>query len=118
MPTPKTTETRDDFIKRCTPMMLQDGTAKDEKEAAELCGLIYDKSKKKRTELKIDTTELKNVEVLAAGKWQNDRVKVTEKDLDEMIKNYENGVLEPFLNLDHDDNFTDQVKRALKVVSL
>lgn len=66
--------------------------------------------------MKIETTEMKNVEILSTGKWNE--IDVTDSDLDEMISNFNDKVLEPYLNLDHDDNFTDNVKRALSVVSL
>lgn len=68
------------------------------------------------TELKVENIEMKNVEVLQSGTWNN--INVTEKDLDEMVNNFNNGVIEPYLNLDHDDKFTDNVKKALSVVSL
>jgi len=67
-------------------------------------------------DFKIDTAEMKNVEILEVGTWNG--MPLTEKDLDEMASNFNNKVIEPFLNLDHDDKFTDKVKRALSVVSL
>jgi hypothetical protein len=67
-------------------------------------------------DLKIDTVEMQNVEILETGTWNG--FKVTEKDIDEMVVNFEKKVLEPYLNLDHDDKFTDRVKKALSVVSL
>jgi hypothetical protein len=69
-----------------------------------------------KKDLKIETAEMKNVEILETGTWNG--LKVTEKDLDEMVGNFKDNVLEPFLNLDHDDKYTDRVKRALSVVSL
>lgn len=79
---------------------------------------IINEDEKKIEELKIDTTEIKDIEIARTGKWKNGTVDLTETDLDEMIENYNNGVIEPFANLDHDDTFTENVKRALKVVSL
>lgn len=64
----------------------------------------------------IKTAEMKNVEILEAGIWNG--LKVTEAAMDEMVKNFQDGILEPFINLDHDDKFTDNVKKALSVVSL
>jgi len=66
--------------------------------------------------LKIDCVSLANVEILETGIWNG--LKMTDEDLDEMVKNFNDKVIEPFLNLDHDDKFTDKVKQALKVVSL
>jgi hypothetical protein len=70
----------------------------------------------KQNEMKIDNVEMKNIHILDVGKWNG--IDVTEKDLDEMEKNFKDGILEPYLNLDHDDKFTDNVKKALSVVSL
>lgn len=67
-------------------------------------------------DFKIETRKLENVEILQSGVWNG--IKITDKDLDKMVENFNNRILEPFLNLDHDDKFTDKVKRALKVISL
>lgn len=114
MPTPKENEKKEDFIKRCVPMVMNEGTAKDNDQAVAICTSMYDKPKEK--EMKIDTVEMKNVEILETGIWNGSHVKKT--DIDEMINHFEKGILEPYLNLDHDDKFTNNVQRALSVVSL
>lgn len=67
-------------------------------------------------DLKIQTAQLRNVEILKAGTWNGHDV--TPAALDKMVENFNNQVLEPYLNLDHDDQYTNKVQRALKVVSL
>lgn len=64
----------------------------------------------------IKTAEIKNAEILSVGTWNG--TKVSESDLDEMVSNFQAGVIEPYLNLDHDDKFTDRVKASLKVAAL
>jgi phage shock protein A len=68
------------------------------------------------TELKIDTVSIHDIEILRVGKWNG--IDVKETDLKEMVSNFEGGVIEPYLNLDHNDKYTDNVKKALSVVSL
>jgi hypothetical protein len=65
---------------------------------------------------KMEVSEIKGVEILKAGKWNG--IQVTEKDLDQMVENFKDKVIEPYLNLNHDDKFTDKVKNTLSVVAL
>ena len=138
MPKPLPNESKNDFIKRCIPIVIDDGTAKDGTQANAICNSLFDNPERnsmddkkdnsahprkkdklnisKKKDLKIDIVEIKNVEILSTGLRKG--IKIEEKDLDEMITNFNEGVLEPFLNLDHDDKFTDKVKKALSVVSL
>jgi len=37
MPTPKQGESEKDFMGRCVPMVMQDGAAKDQKQAVAMC---------------------------------------------------------------------------------
>jgi hypothetical protein len=103
-------KTIEDYIKEKKPEYIKQGMT--EEEAEKKCRDEFSKKK----ELKIETAEMKNVEILETGTWNN--LKVTESDLDEMVKHFQDKVLEPYLNLDHDDKYTDRVKRALSVVSL
>lgn len=48
MPTPKKNETRDDFIDRCIPIVIDEGTAKDGKQAYAVCRSMYDDKKEKK----------------------------------------------------------------------
>lgn len=45
MPTPTTYEKKGDFIKRCIPIVIKDGTAADNKQAVAVCESIWKKSK-------------------------------------------------------------------------
>lgn len=50
MPTPKKNEKKKDFIARCIPIVLEEGTAKDQDQAVAICNSIWDKSKKEKKE--------------------------------------------------------------------
>lgn len=43
MPSPGSKESRKDFISRCIPIVLKEGTAKDNKQAAAICHSIWEK---------------------------------------------------------------------------
>lgn len=45
MPIPGKNESRDDFIKRCIPVVIEEGTAKDPKQAAAICFSLWKKHK-------------------------------------------------------------------------
>lgn len=63
--------------------------------------------------------DIKNIEVLASGTWKgNKEVTLTNKDLDQMVEHFKEGVIEPRLTLDHDPSYTDKVKNFLKIASL
>jgi hypothetical protein len=67
----------------------------------------------------MDTAEIKNVEILETGYWSgNKRQLVTLSDLDQMVDNFNKKVVEPFITIDHNDEYTDRVKNFLKVASL
>src|SRR5262245_61652643 len=46
MPTPRKGETQSDFVSRCIPVVLREGTAKDQKQAAAICHSMWRESKK------------------------------------------------------------------------
>jgi hypothetical protein len=68
------------------------------------------------TNLKLETVNIGDVEITEAGKYNG--VPITEKDLDEMIQNFDNGVTEPYITIDHSPDATAQFKDALKALSL
>ena len=43
---PKKNESKADYIKRCIPVVIRDGTAKDGKQAAAICHSMWKQSKK------------------------------------------------------------------------
>jgi hypothetical protein len=45
MPTPRAGETRKDFIQRCIPIVIDDGTAKDGSQAAAVCNSMWEQDK-------------------------------------------------------------------------
>jgi hypothetical protein len=51
MPSPGQNETKDEFVKRCIPIVIHEGTAKDGSQANAICHSMWDqyvKKKKKR----------------------------------------------------------------------
>jgi hypothetical protein len=42
MPTPKTGESHDDFISRCIPIVLDEGTASNPEQAAAICNSMWE----------------------------------------------------------------------------
>lgn len=49
MPTPNPNEKQDDYISRCIPIVMKEGTAKDNKQAAAICHSMWDEHKKKKS---------------------------------------------------------------------
>ena len=41
MPTPNPNEPEEDFVSRCIPIVLEEGTAKDNKQAAAICYSMF-----------------------------------------------------------------------------
>jgi len=56
MPTPGENESQKDFVSRCIPLVLEDGTAKDQKQAAAVCYSMWEEDKKEA-----DVSEKKRV---------------------------------------------------------
>lgn len=55
MPTPKKGENRKDYIKRCIPAVINEGTTKDNKQAAAICFSMWkDHHKKSKGEIILD----------------------------------------------------------------
>lgn len=50
MPKPNPGETQDDFIKRCIPIVMEEGTAQDGAQAAAICHSFWDESQKSTAE--------------------------------------------------------------------
>lgn len=122
MPTPNMNETKDEYIARCIPVVLEDGTAKDNDQAVAVCNSMWEQGQEK---MKVETTDMTGQEICYAGvfgdKKSEDprkRKEITEKMIDQMIENFNAGIVSPYLNLDHDDEFTEKVKDALKISRL
>jgi len=50
MPSPKPNEKKEEYIKRCIPIVLHEGTAKDGSQASAICHSMWDKHSKSKTE--------------------------------------------------------------------
>jgi hypothetical protein len=47
MPVPRKGESQKDYLKRCIPQVLDEGTAKDNKQAVAVCTSMYKQAKNK-----------------------------------------------------------------------
>lgn len=52
MPVPKAGEQQKDFLSRCIPIVLDEGNAKDGKQAAAICYSLWKQNKKKEKKTK------------------------------------------------------------------
>lgn len=50
MPTPKKGEKREAFVRRCIPIVLDEGTAEDGSQAAAICHSMFDNRKNKMSD--------------------------------------------------------------------
>ena len=82
MPTPHKGETKKDFLERCIPMVINEGTAKDSDQAVAICSAMFDNMKHMSFDKNYSQT-LTDVEIFAVGRWNGD--KYTSEDLDEMV---------------------------------
>jgi len=65
--------------------------------------------------MKLETRELKEVEIFETGTWKGN--KYEEKDLNEAIENFNNHILKPYVNINHDNKLTKEMQKILKVFS-
>lgn len=63
MPTPKPNESQKDFVSRCVPMVMNEGTTKDQKQAVAIC---YSMFRQHHEKMKSDLTEF-SLTVLSTG---------------------------------------------------
>ncbi len=59
MPTPGRNESQQEFVSRCIPIVLKDGTATDQKQAAAVCYSMWREAKSKRTRSEQPENELR-----------------------------------------------------------
>jgi hypothetical protein len=55
MPTPQPDETRDDFVSRCIPIVIEDGTAEDGSQANAICNSMWEDAHKNMDDIKAVT---------------------------------------------------------------
>jgi len=82
MPRPHTGESEKDFVKRCVPVVIDEGTTKDGAQAAAICHSMYRRHKEGA-----HMARLTGVEIFKAGSWKG--LSFTEDDLDDIVANYE-----------------------------
>jgi hypothetical protein len=111
MPSPKDYDNKEDFIKACIPIVIKEGTAKDNNQAIAICNSMWDKK-----EMKLDTVNIGEVEIFETGVWKGQ--KYDEKDIDQFIDNFNKGVAEPYITIDHNPKATKEFSNALKAMAL
>lgn len=94
MPTVKPGESKEDWMKRCVPIVISEGTAKDNVQATAICSSMFGKGDKK------DISEFP-VEVMSTGVWNGH--KFTLDDLVEISSNFQRlkDVIKPPVKLGH-----------------
>jgi len=132
MPTPRPDETQSDFVSRCIPDVLADGTADDQKQAVAICYSMWREDKAKSLVMKVTKVQkLQNGRI----RWQA-RANTGEFDLvqerfdqaffDDVIANFyrvkealskgdapPDGMTEPILDISHYSIYLPQDKRDL-----
>ena len=136
MPIPKPTEkeARADFISRCMGNDMINAEYPDTEKRAAVCNAQWkaggsegvrggDRGGNRdrplvtdNKSMKLETLNVLDVEVFAAGFWNGDEY--TERDLDEIVQHYNDGLLEPYLNINHSKKASKQFGDALKSLSL
>ena len=67
MPEPGENETRKEFVQRCIPIVIDEGTAEDGAQAAAICNSIWRESKKMRQPGPITIKSQTDTEAIVAG---------------------------------------------------
>lgn len=92
MPTPRKNETKKKFISRCIPIVIEDGTAKDNKQGFAVCNSMWNEAKKddamsnarkRRKQKALDKKDEKGLEHL--GRVKAEALKVAEEPLADVI---------------------------------
>ena len=89
MPTPREDETREEFVSRCIPIVLDEGTADDQDQAAAVCNSMWEDAKEEKL-----VSFGGNVKALGEGHLTGTLVKFSSPD-------------EPDLEMDYFDRETD-----------
>ncbi len=117
MPTPQKGQSKADFNKICIPQLVSEGMTQDE--AVAQCSVIFNEANK--TELKMETAELLNVEVLKQGVFTDmhgRRVVVDDDVMTELKDNFDAGVGEPVLTINHSGKQTKDMNSFMKSINL
>jgi hypothetical protein len=112
MPTPKKGESKEDFIKRCTPIVIEEG--KDEDQARAVCEAMWEKNFK--PEDVIETAELKGVEIAHTGNFN--KFNITDETLTDIVSNFNNDVFQAVLTINHDPKETKKLIKSSKSTNL
>lgn len=99
MPTIKPDESKEDWLVRCVPIVISEGTAKDGAQGTAICNSMWDEAKKKTENA--DQTHKLIIEVMSVGTWNNN--KITLDHLKQMASNFVElkNVIKPMIKLGH-----------------
>lgn len=67
MPTPKPNESKKEYIDRCIPIVINEGTAKDGQQAAAICNSMW-------KEKKFEKDDNIPMEIMSVGTWNDNRI--------------------------------------------
>jgi len=106
LPTPEKNESEKDFVDRCIPIVIADGTAKDGIQGSAICHSMFQQHHKKMAEdeeaARAYAQTLQNVEIFATGTWNGDPYTVA--DLDAMVEASKSLPLTSPVKLGHSDS--------------
>jgi len=127
MPTPNEGESENEYVSRCIPIVIHEGTAKDSKQAAAICHSMWDEHKKKGNAVSGSTRVLlhlcapiflrkdANMNVLSSDDMERSTILVGDKiynDIffpsEELEKSFMSWDKQP-LNINHSENIEDIV---------
>jgi len=109
MPVPQEGESRKDFVDRCIPYVIEEGTANDPIQAAAICHNIYDRKNK---EEKMPVTSHKGKETQSAS--ATDYPDVEDIEIPERLKGGSDGMLDRRFDEDFGEDELHKVKGRKK----
>lgn len=86
MPKPKAGESRQEFVSRCIPIVLDEGTAKESKQAAAICYSMFTEHKADMSDDGLDLVD-RPARLFRAGHYPDKGYRASMDDLDELIAN-------------------------------
>ena len=114
IPKPNAGEKQSDFISRCMGNDTMKSEYPDQKQRAAICHTSW---RENRVNMKLETVDIdKPIEIFQTGNWKGFEFKTS--DLDEAIKHFDDGLLEPYLTLDHNPGLTKTTQDFFKAMSL
>lgn len=118
LPNPIKNEKQDDYVSRCISFVKSESPDIDNDQAVAMCHSQWREARggKKPEKMK----SMQGAEIMRPGLWEAETgtVNIKDKTIDDIIVNFDNKVLEPYINLDHDDKFTKRVNDNFEKVNI